>query len=233
MEKIEKTQAARMIQQADRITFLTGAGVSTASGIPDYRSLQGVYHGVEQPEYLLSDECLINEPDKFYRFVKHLYHPNAQPNIIHEKIAALERSKSVWTVSQNIDGLHRKAGSRQLVDFHGTLYHCYCRKCGQTVDWQEYLVSDRHTGCGGQLRPDIVLYGEGFSDETLQQAVEAVAAAELLVIVGTSFQVHPFCDLIYYRQANAQILAINQTEIYMDAPFSMVQSAGEAVFQLI
>lgn len=226
-------QAAEKIRQAKKITFLTGAGVSTASGIPDYRSLQGVYHGMERPEYLLSHECMLREPEKFYHFVLHLYHPEAQPNVIHQKITELEQTKEVWTVSQNIDGLHRKSGSQKLVDFHGSLYHCFCRKCGQTVPWQEYLKSDRHATCGGQLRPDIVLYGEGFSDETLQQAIDAVANGELLVVVGTTFQVHPFCDLIYYRQKNAEILAINQTNLRMDAPFTMVKSTGEAVFQLI
>lgn len=222
--------AVEKIKQADKITFLTGAGVSTPSGIPDYRSLQGVYHGLEAPEYLLSHECMVNEPEKFYGFVKHLYHPEAQPNVIHQKMAALAKKKSVWVVSQNIDGLHRQAGSQQLVDFHGSLYRVYCRKCGQTAPVADYLASDVHTGCGGQLRPDIVLYGEGFTDEVLTQAVTAVQQAQLIVVVGTSFQVHPFCDLINYPSPSAEIIAINQTPVTMAAPFEMVLADGVTVF---
>lgn len=230
---LTKEAAADKIRTADKITFLTGAGVSTASGIPDYRSLKGVYHGIEGPEYLLSDQCLIQEPAKFYQFVLNLYHPDAQPNLIHRKIAELETYKDVWTVSQNIDGLHRKAGSRQLVNFHGDLYDCYCRQCGRSVPWQEYLESDRHQTCGGQIRPGIVLYGENFTDDVLYQATEAVANADLVVVAGTSFVVHPFCDLIYSAKQDAEILAINQTPLTMSRPFEMVQCAGEDVFELV
>jgi NAD-dependent deacetylase len=116
--------AIEKIQAAKSITFLTGAGVSTPSGIPDYRSLSGVYQGIEAPEYLLSHTCMVNEPDKFYQFVKYLYHPDAQPNIIHQTMAELGNEREVWVISQNIDGLHEKAGSKQRIDFHGTLYHC-------------------------------------------------------------------------------------------------------------
>lgn len=231
MTTMTATQAAEKIKAAKKITFLTGAGVSTASGIPDYRSLQGVYQGLERPEYLLSHECMVAEPQKFYDFVMNLYHPEAEPNIIHRKMAELEQEKAVWVVSQNIDGLHQQAGSQHLVNFHGDIYHVYCRKCGQTVPYQEYLTSDVHQDCGGQLRPGIVLYGEGFTDDVLQQAVAAVHQAELIVVVGTTFQVHPFCDLIDYRGDSAEIIAINQTPVSMMAPFSMVQCAGEDVFE--
>lgn len=230
-----KEQVAATILAAHKVTFLTGAGVSTASGIPDYRSLKGVYHDLEAPEYLLSHDCLLHEPAKFYQFVKHLYHPEAKPNVIHEKIAKLETEKerNVWTVSQNIDGLHEKSGSRQLVNFHGTLYQCHCRQCGQPVPWQEYLKSDRHHACGGQIRPEVVLYGEGFTQDILEQAVAAVAQADVVVVVGTTFQVHPFCDLIHYTKANTQIIAINQTPVSMPVAFDMVQCAGEDIFQLL
>lgn len=223
--------AVKAIQGAKRLTFLTGAGISTPSGIPDYRSLQGVYQGLEAPEYLLSHECMVAEPEKFYQFVRHLYHPKAMPNVIHRKIATLAKEKSVWVVSQNIDGLHRQAGSQQLVDFHGNLQQIYCRQCGQTVPVSAYLQSDRHQQCGGQLRPDIVLYGEGFREDILTQAVKAVEGAELILVVGTSFQVHPFCDLIHYRSAAAKIVAINRTPIKMAAPFQMVLADGVEVFK--
>lgn len=211
--EIALEEALHLLEKYENITFLTGAGVSTQSNIPDYRSLKGVYHGLEQPEYLLSHTCMDEEPAKFYDFVKKLYHPKAKPNIIHQQMAALAKKKSVWVVSQNIDGLHKKAGSLQCVDFHGTLYQCHCRRCKQAVAVEEYLVSDRHQHCGGQIRPNIVLYEEGFSEDVLSSATQAVAQADLVVIVGTSFQVHPFCDLIHYKKADAKVLVINQTPI--------------------
>lgn len=226
-EAIDKIQAAR------NITFLTGAGVSTPSHIPDYRSLKGIYAGIDQPEYLLSHDCLLQEPQKFYQFIKQLYHPSARPNIIHEKIAALAKTKPVWVVSQNIDGIHDQAGSPNVVNFHGSLYDVYCRKCGQNIAWQDYLISDTHQNCGGQLRSDIVLYGEGFTDDTITCAIKAVEQADLIVIVGTSFQVAPFNQLLYYHKPQADIMAINQTALAIQEPFTMVQCAAEDLFREI
>lgn len=223
--------AAKRIREAKSCTFLTGAGVSTPSGIPDYRSLKGVYQGIQQPEYLLSHTCMVDEPETFYRFVQHLYHPDAQPNVIHQKIAALEETRPVWTVSQNIDGLHKKAGSQHCIDFHGSLYRCYCRKCGENIPWETYLTDWLHAGCGGQIRPDIVLYEEGFADAQIEAAIAAVAQAELLVVVGTSLQVYPFAGLIQYQQTPS-VLVINQTPIAGIAT-DQVLARGEDVFALI
>lgn len=231
MKKITIEDAVETIALSPAITFLTGAGVSTPSGIPDYRSLKGIYHGIDQPEYLLSVEAMRNEPQKFYSFVQNIYHPKAEPNVIHLEMARLATTKNIWVVSQNIDGLHRKARSQQLVDFHGNLYHCYCRKCGQSVSWQTYLQADRHENCGGQLRPAIVLYGEGFSDETIEQSILAVQQASLIVIVGTSFQVHPFCDLIQYRSPTSRILVINQEPIRLTQEYDFLQTDGTVVFE--
>lgn len=231
MRRITSSEAVKKIISNQKITFLTGAGVSTPSGVPDYRSLTGVYQGKEAPEYLLSRQAMLSEPAKFYQFVKAIYHPTAQPNIIHQELAALETLAHTWVISQNIDGLHEAAGSQHLVNFHGSLYNCYCRKCQKAVPWQEYLISDQHTACGGQIRPAIVLYGEGFGKMVLDQAVEAVTAADLLVIVGTSFQVHPFCDLIEYKQKQAQILVINQTAISLPLEYDFYQGDGAGVFE--
>lgn len=231
--EITVDQAVKKIQENRKITFLTGAGVSTPSGVPDYRSLQGVYHGLEAPEYLLSKECLIREPEKFYQFVKHLYHEEARPNSIHQGMAQMEKTKDVWVVSQNIDGLHAAAGSQQLVNFHGSLYDCYCRKCQRSVAWQDYLQSDHHKNCGGQIRPNIVLYGEGFEESVIQQAIDAVKKAELVVIVGTSFQVHPFCDLIYEKSKGVEVVVINQTPIQLAGEYYFVQTNGTAVFDKV
>ena len=225
--------AIKIIDAAPKITFLTGAGVSTPSGIPDYRSLQGVYQGIDQPEYLLSHDCLVYEPQKFYQFIKQLYHPGAQPNIIHKKIAALARKKPVWVISQNIDGLHDKAKTPHVVNFHGNLYDVYCCKCNQSIPWEKYLTCDIHENCGGRLRPNIVLYGEGFTTDVVNHATAAVKAADLVVIVGTSFQVAPFNQLLYYRDKHAKIMAINQTPLAIQEPFTMVQCAAEDLFKEI
>ncbi|MGM0019356.1 NAD-dependent protein deacetylase [Enterococcus sp. DIV0609] len=230
MQDITQAEAIHWLATQQKITFLTGAGISTASGVPDYRSLKGVYQGIQQPEYLLSRTCLKTEPEKFYQFVKTLYHPDAQPNIIHQKMAQLEQMKRGKIVSQNIDGLHRKAGSQEVVDFHGNLYECYCQTCGTTVPWQDYLLSDRHADCHGQIRPAITLYEEGLSEEAIEKAIQAVASADLIVIVGTSFQVHPFCDLIHYKQPMAAILAINQTPLFLQQPYYFLEAKAETIF---
>ncbi len=230
MNRCSREEAKKLIQNHQAVTFLTGAGVSTPSGIPDYRSLKGVYHGIEEPEYLLSTECLEQEPDKFYHFVLNLYHPDAKPNVIHQKMAEMEQKNDAHIVTQNIDGLYEKAGSKKCVHFHGSLYDCHCRKCGQNVPWQEYVKSDRHKNCGGQIRPDIVLYGEGFTDDILENAVRAVQAADLVVVVGTSFQVHPFCDLIHYRKKKSEILVINQSEVFMPYPYRWLDEEASRLF---
>ncbi|MCA5013835.1 MULTISPECIES: NAD-dependent protein deacylase [unclassified Enterococcus] len=233
METIDQKQALHLIKEGKKITFLTGAGISTPSGIPDYRSLAGVYQGIEQPEYLLSVTCLEEEPQKFYDFIQTLYHPNARPNMIHSKIAALEKIKETWVISQNIDGLHKAAGSHNLVDFHGSLYDCYCQTCGQKVSSGEYLTSDKHLACGGQLRPGIVLYEEGLDQQTITAAIKAVEQADLVVIVGTSFQVHPFCDLIHYASEEAVILVINQTTIQLNRHAYFLKEKAEIIFENI
>ncbi|GGC99602.1 NAD-dependent protein deacylase [Enterococcus wangshanyuanii] len=233
METIDQKQALHLIKEGKKITFLTGAGISTPSGIPDYRSLSGVYQGIEQPEYLLSATCLIEEPQKFYDFIQTLYHPNARPNMIHSKIATLEKTKETWVISQNIDGLHKTAGSHNLVDFHGSLYDCYCRNCGQKVSVEEYLTSDRHLVCGGQLRPGIVLYEEGLDQQAIVTAIEAVEQSDLIVIVGTSFQVHPFCDLIHYTSEEAVVLVINQTTIQLNRHAYFLNEEAESIFENI
>lgn len=226
-------QAIQQIKEAKVITFLTGAGVSVPSGIPDYRSMDGVYQGYEHPEYLLSHTCLTEEPQKFYSFVKRLYHPEAQPNLIHQKIAELQKEKQVTVVTQNIDQLHHKAGSTDVVDFHGNLYDCYCMKCGQQVRADEYLRTDCHEHCGGRIRPRIVLYEEGLDQTTIERAVQAVQRTDVLVIVGTSFQVHPFCDLIFYKRKDAKIIAINKEKVQLPFPAEMIQMDAEKFFEEI
>ncbi|EAG9432855.1 NAD-dependent protein deacylase [Listeria monocytogenes] len=219
------------LKKAERIVFLTGAGVSVPSGIPDYRSKNGLYAGMSSPEYMLSHTCLVREPEKFYQFVtENMYYPNAVPNMIHTKMAEIEMEKDVTIITQNIDGLHEKAGSKKVVNFHGSLYHCYCQKCGMSVTAQEYLKSDIHTDCGGIIRPDVVLYEEAISESTIDQSLAAIRQADLIVIVGTSFRVSPFCNLTDYRNKKARIFAVNKERISLPYPFEMMESDALKVF---
>ncbi|EAC4040563.1 NAD-dependent protein deacylase [Listeria monocytogenes] len=219
------------LKKAERIVFLTGAGVSVPSGIPDYRSKNGLYAGMSSPEYMLSHTCLVREPEKFYQFVtENMYYPDAEPNAIHTKMAEIEAEKDVTIITQNIDGLHEKAGSKKVVNFHGSLYHCYCQKCGMSVTAQEYLKSDIHSGCGGVIRPDVVLYEEAISESAIDQSLAAIRQADLIVIVGTSFRVSPFCNLTDYRNKKARIFAVNKERISFPYPFEMMESDAVKVF---
>ncbi|WP_370448247.1 NAD-dependent protein deacylase [Melissococcus sp. OM08-11BH] len=223
-------QAIEILKQAENIVFMTGAGVSTASGIPDYRSMTGVYHGVDNPEYLLSHTCLKREPDVFYQFVQQLYHPEAKPNVIHEKMAELSQMKQVGIVTQNIDDLHIKAGSPNVVSFHGSLYDCYCQTCGQSVSVSDYMKSMYHQECGGIIRPNVVLYEEGLSESNIEIAISWLSQAEVVCIVGTSFQVYPFSGLINYRKPDSQVIVVNKEPISLMMPHLLVQQKGEDFF---
>ncbi|EAD4736421.1 NAD-dependent protein deacylase [Listeria monocytogenes] len=219
------------LKKAEHIVFLTGAGVSVPSGIPDYRSKNGLYAGMSSPEYMLSHTCLVCEPEKFYQFVtENMYYPDAEPNAIHTKMAEIEAEKDVTIITQNIDGLHEKAGSKKVVNFHGSLYHCYCQKCGMSVTAEEYLKSDIHSGCGGVIRPDVVLYEEAIPESAIDQSLAAIRQADLIVIVGTSFRVSPFCNLTDYRNKKARIFAVNKEQISLPYPFEMMESDAVKVF---
>lgn len=225
---------AESLASSERIVFLTGAGVSVPSGIPDYRSKNGLYTGRENPEYLLSATCLRNEPDKFYTFVRdNMYYPDAEPNAIHEKMAEIERraGKQVTVVTQNIDGLHEKAGSRNVVEFHGSLYRCHCQKCGMTVRSEQYLESDKHENCGGIIRPEVVLYEENLPEDAINGALAAITKADLIVIVGTSFKVSPFCNLTDYRKRGSTVFAVNQELLRLPFQYTMIQDDAVSIFK--
>ncbi len=221
-----------LIQQAHHIVFLTGAGVSTASGIPDYRSKGGLYTNSRhaQPEYLLSHTCLVEEPDVFYQYLmENMYYPDAKPNVIHEKMAALCKAGKATIITQNIDGLHVKAGApeKSVVEFHGNLYNVYCQKCGKYVDYKEYLKHPDHEGCGGRLRCDVVLYEEGIDEGNLSRSLKAMAEADLIIVCGTSFKVYPFAGLLQYRSPNAKVVAVNKEAIALPKGGIMIE--GDAV----
>ncbi|MBS7577043.1 MULTISPECIES: NAD-dependent protein deacylase [unclassified Enterococcus] len=222
-----KERIVNEIKSAENLVFLTGAGVSTLSGIPDYRSKNGIYSQFkERPEYLLSHEAMINEPAKFYRFMKMMYYPDAKPNLIHKKLALIERHQNSAIITQNIDGLHQQAGAKKVIAFHGSLYNVYCRKCGATVPYQVYLESAIHQKCDGQLRPDIVLYGEGIKQGVVDSAMRLMQNATTVVVLGTSFVVYPFASLANAAKPNTQFIVINEQQV--ELPFEHLAYIGNA-----
>ncbi|MCX2186575.1 MULTISPECIES: NAD-dependent protein deacylase [Limosilactobacillus] len=224
-------QIQQMFDDAKRIVFLTGAGVSTASGIPDFRSANGLYTQDKNAEYYLSHRYFSSDPEGFYEFCKkNLYFPDAKPNVIHQKQAALTNQDRATVITQNIDNLYEEAGATHLIDFHGNLYHVYCEQCGETVPVADYLKSRLHEKDGGPLRPDIVLYDEGIKQDDIMNSVRALQAADLVVIVGTSMKVYPFAGLLEYRNRDARVLAINQQELHLPCDFTMVQTDATKFF---
>ena len=221
----------QLFDNANHIVFLTGAGVSTPSGIPDFRSANGLYTQNKNAEYYLSHRYFVEDPEGFYNYCKqNLYFPDARPNVIHEKQAALTQQDRATVITQNIDNLYEEAGTKHLVDFHGNLYHVYCEKCHETVPVADYLKSRIHEKDGGSLRPDIVLYDEGISQAAISQSVNAMANADLVVIVGTSMKVYPFAGLLQYANPAAKVLAINQQTLNLPVDFTMIQADATKYF---
>ena len=221
----------QLFDDANHIVFLTGAGVSTASGIPDFRSANGLYTQNKNAEYYLSHRYFVEDPEGFYNYCKqNLYFRDARPNVIHEKQAALTQQDRATVITQNIDNLYEEAGTKHLVDFHGNLYHVYCEKCHETVPVADYLKSRIHEKDGGSLRPDIVLYDEGISQAAISQSVNAMANADLVVIVGTSMKVYPFAGLLQYANPAAKVLAINQQTLNLPVDFTMIQADATKYF---
>lgn len=224
----------QLFDQAQHIVFLTGAGISTASGIPDFRSANGLYTKDKNAEYYLSHRYFVSDPDGFYRFCKeNLYFPDAKPNVIHTKQAALTQQDRATVITQNIDNLYEEAGTKHLIDFHGNLFNVYCEKCGQSVPIEDYLKSRIHQTDGGPLRPDVVLYDEGIKQENVINSVRAMQAADLVVIVGTSMKVYPFAGLLEYANPAATVLAINQEALQLPVKFQMIQTDATEFFKAL
>ncbi|MCI8599635.1 MAG: NAD-dependent protein deacylase [Lachnospiraceae bacterium] len=192
------------VQESKSIVFFGGAGVSTESGIPDFRSTDGLYHQEWKypPETILSHSFFVQNTEEFYRFYKKkMLCLDAQPNAAHKKLALLEQQgKLTAIVTQNIDGLHQLAGSKCVYELHGSVHRNYCQKCGKFYDAHYMLETEGvpRCECGGLIKPDVVLYEEGLDNRTIQGAVEAIAHAELLIIGGTSLAVYPAAGLIDY-----------------------------------
>ena len=233
------------IREADHIVFFGGAGVSTASGIPDFRSKDGLYnqHDVRfdqyRPEYLLSHSCLVNEPKVYFECHRQKMDTRKiQPNNAHKYLAALEKTgKLEGIVTQNIDGLHQKAGSRKVYEIHGSTLRNYCMSCGKRYP-SDYIFESKepipHCTCGGVIRPDITLYEEMLPDEAVENAVRAISRADLMIIAGTSLTVYPAASFINYFHGKRQvILNRDPLSVHMKAETLVITENMDKVFKAL
>ena len=238
MGEIEQLQ--KIITDSDNIVFFGGAGVSTESGIPDFRSVDGLYHQKYDypPETILSHSFYMSKTEEFYRFYRDkMLCLTAKPNAAHKKLAELEQAgKLKAIVTQNIDGLHQAAGSKVVLELHGSVHSNYCRHCGKLFDARYILNS---TGiptcdaCGGQIKPDVVLYEEGLDQKTLEDAVRYISEADVHIIGGTSLAVYPAAGLIDYYRGNKLVL-VNKSATPMDARADLlVQGSIGEIFSKI
>lgn len=215
------------IQQAKRIVFFGGAGVSTESGIPDFRSQDGLYRQTWRypPETILSHTFFRQQPEEFFRFYRQkLLCPEAKPNPAHLALARLEQAGRLTAViTQNIDGLHQAAGSRRVLELHGSVHRNYCTRCRKSYSMEHMLHTQGipRCACGGIIKPDVVLYEESLNEDVLQAAVEALEQADLLIIGGTSLAVYPAAGLIScYR--GGRLVLINRDATPRDAMADLV-----------
>jgi len=195
-------QLKQAINKANKIVFFSGAGMSTASGIPDFRSATGLYKNVYRAEEMLSHTFYVENPSLFYEFYKEkMLYPDVKPNYGHEYMAKLQDKKDVTVVTQNIDGLHQLAGSKKVYELHGSIHRNYCSHCHKFFDL-DYIVKakdiPRCDNCQNIIKPDVVLYEEGLDDETVSNAIKAIYEADLMVVYGTSLVVYPAAGLVRY-----------------------------------
>lgn len=223
----------KVIDESENIVFFGGAGVSTESNIPDFRSESGLYHAQQKyghsPETMLSHTFYVNHTEMFFKYYKeNLIYPDAQPNDAHKALAKLEEmGKLKAVITQNIDGLHQKAGSRKVYELHGSVLRNYCEKCGAFHD-VDYIMDENHCekgvprcSCGGRVKPDVVLYEEMLDDSCIQGAVEAIEKADTMIIGGTSLVVYPAAGLINYFRGRHLVL-INKSQTPYDGKADLV-----------
>ena len=231
-EKIEKFKT--LVNESNNIVFFGGAGVSTESGIPDFRSKDGLYNQKYKypPEEILSHTFFINHTEEFFKFYKEKMNSlKYEPNVTHIKLAELEKEgKLKAVVTQNIDGLHQKAGSKNVYELHGSVLRNYCMKCHKFYD-AEYVFNSSGVpkcSCGGIIKPDVVLYEESLNEETLEKSVYAIANADLLIVAGTSLTVYPASGLInYFRDKNLVLINRDTTPFDNRADLVINESLGK------
>ena len=222
------------VRESNRIVFFGGAGVSTESGIPDFRSVDGLYNQKFEypPEEIISHSFYKRDPSYFYRFYREKMMPlGFTPNVTHLKLAQWEREgKLIGIVTQNIDGLHQKAGSRKVYELHGSVLRNYCVKCGKfhTAEFVKNHSDIPLCDCGGIVKPDVVLYEESLNAKTMEDAISAISNADLLIVAGTSLTVYPAAGLVNYYSGNRMVL-INRDVTPYDSYANLVfhNSLGE------
>jgi NAD-dependent deacetylase len=237
MEQLETLK--QWVSESKRIVFFGGAGVSTESGIPDFRSVDGLYNQKFEypPEKIISHSFYERDPEYFYRFYREKMMPlGYEPNITHRVLARWEQEgKLLAVVTQNIDGLHQKAGSKNVLELHGSVLRNFCQRCGKFYDASFVRNCDSIPlcSCGGVVKPDVVLYEEGLNEDTIEQSVCAIMEADLLIVAGTSLTVYPAAGLIHYYRGNRLVL-INRDVTPYDhrANLCFHQSLGEIFKQL-
>ena len=236
-EKIEKLR--EIVRESNNIVFFGGAGVSTESGIPDFRSVDGLYNQQWSypPETILSHSFFTRDPEEYYRFHRaKLVVEGVKPNRAHLRLASLEREGKLRAViTQNIDGLHQAAGSKKVLALHGSILRAYCSKCRRPypADVINYGTGVPHCSCGGVIRPDIVLYEEGLDEDILSQSISYIRNADVLIVGGTSLNVYPAAGLINYYRGNKLVL-VNLSETPYDSYADLVihEKIGEVFDQI-
>lgn len=234
-EKIRQLQT--IIDEASHIVFFTGAGVSTGSGIPDFRSQDGLYNQKYDvpPEEIISHHYFVQNPEGFYRFYKdRMIYPDAKPNSVHNFIAECEKKhKSLGVVTQNIDGLHQLAGSKNVYELHGSVLRNYCEDCCAFYPVETIIESDgvpRCPKCGGIIKPDVVLYEEGLSDAVVNGAVAAIQSADVLIVLGTSLVVYPAAGLLRFFGGKHLVLINRDATPYDKAADLVINDTFDNVF---
>ena len=241
MDNIEKLK--KWVEESNNIVFFGGAGVSTESGIPDFRGEKGIYQTISEyginPETILSHTFFENNKEVFFDYCKkHLIFLDAKPNAAHYALAELEKQgKLKAVITQNIDNLHQEAGSKNVLELHGTLYKNYCIKCGKKFDINYVLNSKgvpKCDKCGGVVRPDVVLYEESLDMGVMQKAVNYIASCDMLIIGGTSLAVYPAAGLINYYNGNKLVL-INKSTTNLDnrADLALHMNIGEVFSKIM
>ena len=235
-EKKKRELLKKWIQESRNVVFFGGAGVSTESGIPDFRSVDGLYNQEYDypPETILSHTFYLRKTEEFYRFYRNkMLFPEVKPNRAHLALARLEQEGKVRAVmTQNLDGLHQAAGSREVLELHGSVHRNYCERCGRFYSMEHILSCEGvpKCSCGGVIKPDVVLYEEGLDDSVLSRSIEHIRNADVLIIGGTSLTVYPAAGLIdYYR--GTKLVLINKSATSRDSQADLVicGSVGEAL----
>ncbi len=232
-------QLRKWVEGSDNIVFFGGAGVSTESGIPEFRSVDGLYNQqyAYPPETIISHSFFMKNPEELYRFYRNkMLYPDAKPNACHKKLAELEKQgKLKAVITQNIDGLHQLAGSKEVLELHGTVLKNRCMECGRKYSLDDIIKGEAvpRCSCGGIIKPEVVLYEEGLDEDVLSRAVSYIRNADVLIVGGTSLSVYPAAGLINYYKGNKLVLVNKSATPYdSEADLLIAEKIGEVFASL-